>query len=254
MSEIIIALRRSVATLAGGRVWAYILTPAALALIVMIALSVFLLERLMTSFIAQPPMTWLTDWGVLWLAKVLAALGGWLLILSASYVLAVALAAIVVMPLLLKHVAASDYPDLARQGGDSFVASVWNSLWAALVFTVGWVLTLPLWLVPGLGLVLPFVWMAWLNRRTFAYDALAEHATAAEWRELRARRASPLFGLGLVMALLAHVPLLGLLAASLAALAYVHYCLEALRRLRGGAVVSIPVQQPERFITTREQQ
>jgi len=48
-----------------------------------------------------------------------------------------------------------------------------------------------------------------------------------------------LLGLGLVMALLAYVPFVGLLAPSLAALAYVHYCLEALRGLREGAVVTV---------------
>ncbi len=90
----------------------------------------------------------------------------------------------------------------------------------------------------GLGLILPFFWMAWLNRRTFAYDALAEHASAAEWQELWRRQAAPLFVLGLLMALLAHLPFVGLLAPSLAALAYIHFCLEALRRLRQGALVS----------------
>ena len=81
--------------------------------------------------------------------------------------------------------------------------------------------------------------MAWLNRRTFAFDALAAHATPDEWRELRRAQAFPLLLLGLVMALLAHVPFLGLLAPSLAALAYLHFSLEALRRLRQGAVVVV---------------
>ena len=49
----------------------------------------------------------------------------------------------------------------------------------------------------------------------------------------------PLLLLGLAMALLAHVPFLGLLAPSLAALAYIHFGLEALRRLRQGAVVAV---------------
>lgn len=44
--------------------------------------------------------------------------------------------------------------------------------------------------------------------------------------------------LGITLALVAHVPLLGLLAPTLAAIAYVHYCLEALRRARQGAVVT----------------
>jgi hypothetical protein len=236
MSEMILALQRSLVSLGRGRVWLYMLGPAILALIVMTALSVFLLERLISIFVEQPPLIWVTAWGAIGLAKVLAALGGWLLILSASYLLAIVLTAIVVLPLLLNHVAAIDYPDLARLGGDSFVASAWNSVWAAVLFIVGWLLTLPLWLVPGLGLILPFFWMAWLNRRTFAYDALAAHATTPEWRELRRAQAMPLLALGLVMAVLAHIPFLGLLAPSLAALAYVHFCLAALHRLRQSAV------------------
>ncbi len=107
-----------------------------------------------------------------------------------------------------------------------------------MLFIIGWVVTLPLWLIPGLGLILPFFWMGWLNRRTFAFDALAIHATEEEWRELQRRHALPLLGLGLLMAVLAHVPYMGLLAPSLAALAYVRYCLEALRQLRQGAVVT----------------
>jgi CysZ protein len=227
-----LALQRSLTTLGRGRVWFYFFAPAVLAVLAMVALSVFALEDLIANFIEQPPFTWITAWGALWLAKVLAALGGWLIILSASYLLAMLLTAIIVLPLLLKHLAAVDYPDLALGGSDSLVASTWNSLWAALLFIAGWLLTLPLWLVPGLGLILPLFWMAWLNRRTFAYDALAAHASAAEWQVLRRQQATPLFVLGLLMALLAHVPFVGLLAPSLAALAYIHFCLEALRRLR----------------------
>ena len=239
MGDVILALRRSVSTLGRGRVWFYMLAPAIVAVLALVGLSVLLLERLIAAFIEQPPMSWIAAWGAFWLARLLAALGGWLLILSASYLVAMLLTAIIVLPLLLNHLAAVDYPDLARLGQDSVVASTWNSLWAALLFIAGWLLTLPLWLIPGFGLLLPLFWMAWLNRRTFAFDALAAHATADEWRELRRSQTTPLLLLGLAMALLAHVPLLGLLAPSLAALAYIHFGLEALRRLRQGAVVSV---------------
>jgi len=239
MAGVMLALRRSLTTLGRGRVWLYMLAPAIVAVLAMVGLSVLLLERLIASFIEQPPMSWIVAWGAFWLAKLLAALGGWLLILSASYLLAMLLTAIIVVPLLLNHLAAVDYPDLARTGSDSVVASTWNSIWAALLFIVGWLLTMPLWLVPGLGLLLPLFWMGWLNRRTFAFDALAAHATDDEWRALRRAQALPLLVLGLAMALLAHVPFLGLLAPSLAALAYIHFGLEALRRLRQGAVVTV---------------
>jgi CysZ protein len=239
MSDVILALVRSLRTLARGRVWLLLLGPAVVALIAWIALTVFLLDRLMDGFIDLPPLSWLTAWGALWLAKLFAALGGWLLILAAAYVTAMLLAAIFILPLLLNHVAATDYPELARMGQDSVTASTWNSVSAALLFIVGWVVTLPLWLVPGLGLVLPLFWMAWLNRRTFAYDALAVHATDAEWRALRRQHGLPLLILGITLALLAHIPVVGLLAPTLAALAYIHFLLEALRRMRQGAIVTI---------------
>ena len=232
MAGILLALKRCLETLGRGRVWFYILCPALFALVAMVGLSIALLDQLVAAFVEQPPMSWIAAWGAFWLAHLLAALGGWLLILSASYLLAMLLTALVVLPLLLNYLAQTDYPELARNGSDSMLAATWNSLWAAVLFVLGWLLTLPLWLVPGLGLLLPLFWMAWLNRRTFAYDVLAVHATADEWRVLRRQHAMPLLGQGLVMAVLAHVPFIGLLAPSLAALAYIHYCLDALRQER----------------------
>lgn len=239
MSGVLLALRRSFGSLVRGRVWLYMLGPVLVALLAMIGFSIFWLERLIAVFVEQPPMTWVAAWGAVWLAHLLAALGGWVLIFAASYLVAIFLTAVIVLPLLLNELSQSDYPELSRLGSDSLVSSTWNSLWAAVLFIVGWLVTLPLWLVPGLGIVLPLFWMAWLNRRTFAYDALAAHATDDEWRNIRHRHALPLLGLGLVMALLAHLPVVGLLAPSLAALAYVHYCLEALRWQRQEPVVNI---------------
>ena len=236
MGEVMLALRRSIVSLGRGRVWIHILVPAIVAVVLTIGLSIVLLDRLVTTLVEQPPMSWIVAWGALWLAKLLAAFGGWLLILAASYVVAMLLAAIFVLPLLLNHVAAIDYPDLARLGEDSVVASTVNSLAAALLFVFGWLLSLPLWLIPGAALLLPLLLMGWLNRRTFAYDALAVHATPAEWRLLRKRHGRALLALGVGMALLAHLPVVGLLAPAFAALAYVHYGLEALRRLRDGAL------------------
>ena len=59
---------------------------------------------------------------------------------------------------------------------------------------------------------------------------------------MRRRHGLPLLLLGVALALLTHIPVLGLLTPTLAALAYTHYCLEALRRLRNGAVVAIDSQ------------
>jgi len=189
--------------------------------------------------LGHPPMTLLVAWGVAWLAHILAYLGGWMAIFACAYLTASLLAAVLILPLLLKHLANGEYRDVAAMGKDSFVAATVNSVLASVLFVLGWLLTLPLWLVPGLSIVLPLLLMAWFNRRTFAYDALSMHATPAEWTALRRDYRQPLFMLGLTMALLAHVPVIGLFVPALAALAFVHMGLEALRRSRGGAIVSV---------------
>ena len=239
MNTLFVTLRRSLNSLSNNRVWTYLLAPTVLAVLAMFALSLYFLDQWVAMLLAQPPMSWLSAWGALGLAHVLASLTGWLAVLSASYLLAMLLTGIFVMPLLLRYLAAGEYADVLRRGSDGVIASVGNSVWAALLFIIGWLLTLPLWLVPGAGLFLPLFWMAWLNRRTFAYDALSEHATPEEWRLLRRRHGATLLGIGVLMAVLAHVPWIGLLAPSLAALAYIHYCLEALRQLRQESLPSL---------------
>ena len=128
MSEILLALQRSVTTLGRGRVWFYFFAPALVALLLMVVFSAVALDRLVTQLAEQPPATWLTAWGAEWLAGALATLGAWLLMLSASYLVAMLLTAIVVLPLLLNHLAATDYPELARLGRDSVLAGAWNSV------------------------------------------------------------------------------------------------------------------------------
>ena len=232
MAEILLALRRTVSSLGRGRIWLYILGPAVVAALFMGLASATLLDRLSAGFLGNPPLRWLVSWGVLWLAKALALLGAWLILLAASYLVAMLLTALALLPLMLGYLAPADYADLERRGRDSLVESTRNSIVAALIFIAGMLMTLPLWFIPGMGLLLSLFWVAWLNRRTLTYDVLAAHATAEEWREIRQRKGSTLLMLGVLMALLTSVPVVGLLAPSLAALAYIHFCLEALRELR----------------------
>ena len=239
MNLVLLALMRTLSSLRSGKVWLYVLLPALVSLLLAIGLAVGALGWMVQQMMEYPPMSLLVGWGVVWLAYVLAYLGGWMAIFAVAYLFAALLAALFIMPLLLRHLSRYDYPDVASMGRDSFLAAAGNSLFAALVFVVGWLLTIPLWLIPGLSLLLPLLLMAWLNRRTFAYDALTLHATPGEWQQLRRQHKGPLFVLGLSMALLAHLPLVGLLVPALAALSFAHYGLEALRRSRGGAIVSI---------------
>ncbi len=239
MNEVMLALARTFANLKSSKVWLYVLTPALFSLLLTIALAVWGLGWMVQQMMDYPPMTLLVGWGLVWVAHILAYLGGWMAIFAVAYLTASLLAAIVIMPLMLKHLSATEYRDVAAMGKDSFVAAAVNSIFASILFIAGWLITIPLWLIPGFSLLIPLLLMGWLNRRTFAYDALSMHATAGEWQEVRSGQKTPLFMLGLTMALLAHIPFVGLLVPAMAALSFVHYGLEALRRSRGGAVVTI---------------
>jgi CysZ protein len=150
------------------------------------------------------------------------------------YATALLLVAVVALPRMMAIVAARDYPDVSRQASaaSAFVDSLANTVAASAVFIVGWLATLPLLLVPGGLLVLPLLWSAWLNQRTFRFDVLAEHATADE-RSIVIGQERPRFRLaGIASALVAHVPIVNLLAPAFAALLFTHLGLSALRRLR----------------------
>ena len=239
MGDVMLALARTFASLRQGKVWLYVLTPALFSLLLSIGLAVWGLGAVVQQMMNYPPMTLLVGWGLVWLANILAYLGGWMAIFAIAYLTASLLAAVVILPLMLKHLSANEYRDVAAMGQDSFVAAALNSLVASVVFVLAWAATIPLWLIPGFSLLIPLLLMGWLNRRTFAYDALSMHASDSEWQAIRRDQKTPLFMLGLTMALLAHIPVIGLLVPALAALSFVHYGLEALRRSRGSALVTI---------------
>ena len=235
MDDVVLALRRTLRSLGNWRVWRLILVPVALAVLFLLTGAVTCFGELTAFLLRVPPLSWLLGHGVDWLAGPLATVTAVLIMLVGSYLVATLFIATMLMPLLLRLLAGTDYADVALRGEDSLVASTLNSVSAAVIFAVGFVLTLPFWLIPGMGILLSLFWVAWLNRRTFVYDALAEHATTAELTAIRQDRRWVLLGLGGVMALLTGVPLLGLLVPSIAALAYIHFCLEALRRQRQAA-------------------
>ena len=76
---------------------------------------------------------------------------------------------------------------------------------------------------------------AYLMQRLFRFDALSEHATREEYREIVRRNGSRLYGLGLALAPVYYVPVVNLVAPVFSGLAFTHLCLAELDRLRRSA-------------------
>src|SRR5690606_541308 len=90
------------------------------------------------------------------------------------------IAAVLVMPMVVGHVARTDYPQLERRGSQVFMSSLINSLKVGAIFIVGWVITLPFWLIPPVAVLLHIFWWAYAFTHMLRFDALVEHATLAE--------------------------------------------------------------------------
>ncbi|HRD33956.1 MAG TPA: EI24 domain-containing protein [Rhodocyclaceae bacterium] len=202
-------------------------------------------------------MGWIEGWpwvgGWLTESPTVAAVFGFMVDLTVAFALlpliyltSAVLVSVIAIPLMLERVGRRDYAELELRRGGSNLGSAWNALVAAAIFVAALLASLPLWLIPGLGLVISVLLTAWLNRRAFGYDALMLHADRDELALLPARLKQPMFVLGGGCALLAHVPFVNIVAPAFSGLAFVHFMLEALRRERGGAGVEVLDRRPER--------
>jgi hypothetical protein len=202
-------------------------------------LAAFLVWSVVAWFAWMPLAQWiaaeLPDWQWLnWLGPWLSHVAVFFVFAPLIYATTLLLVAVFALPRMMAIIAARDYPDVSRQGSAAaaFWGSLANTVIAGLIFVAGWLLTLPLLLVPGGLLVLPLFWAAWLNQRAFRFDALAEHALPQEREALVGRERGSLYLGGMLGALLAYVPVLHILALPYTAILFVHLCLGALRELR----------------------
>ncbi len=155
-----------------------------------------------------------------------------LLFVPLVYFTALLILSIFGMQAMVEHIASRRFPQLVRRRGGSFAGSLLNSLVALGGLAALAIVSIPFWLIPPLWPAIPVVIMGWVNERVLRYDALAEHATAEEMRIIFVSRRKALYGLGVALALLAYVPLVGFVAPVLFGLAIIHLLLGELETLR----------------------
>jgi len=166
--------------------------------------------------------------------------------------------AVLMTPALTMLVAERRFPGLERRRGGSIALSLAWALSSTVLALIALVISIPLWLVPPLILVLPPLIWGWLTYRVMAFDALVEHASAQERREIFRRHRGWLLGMGVFCGYLAAAPSLIWASSALFAATFVflvplliwiytlvfafsslwfaHYCLAALQILRSEAV------------------
>lgn len=195
--------------------------------------------------------------GALALKTVLAPLLAMWLLLPLMIVTTLICIGVFAMPMISRHVQKRDYPHLEARHGGSLFGSLWHALSSFLIFVLLWFVCLPLLFVPVVNVLVHAVLWGWLTYRVMAYDALAEHADAAERIALLRTHRWPLLMIGTMAGALGaapsmmwlggvlavvFLPMLAALAIGLYILIFVfcglwfqYYCLNALALLRSKA-------------------
>ena len=156
--------------------------------------------------LANAALQWLDSVGANSLRAMLAPIIVVALLVPLVVVGTLLLVGVLMTPMLVELVARRRFPTLARMRGARWWQGLAWSLVCTLAALAALVLSLPLWLIPPLALLLPPLIWGWLTYRVFAFDALADHASAEERRILMHKERWPLLAMGVVSGFIGVAP------------------------------------------------
>lgn len=145
---------------------------------------------------------------------------------------AVMLASLYATPAVVRFLAQTDFPHLAQKGDASVFRGIWVAFKSVLVFLLVWICTLPLWLIPGVGLVLPILLTGYLLVTVMRFDVLSSHARVDEIKNIARRDGSSAWVLGIVCAFLSFIPPIFLIMPVMSSLAFARHYFLALEQER----------------------
>ena len=198
------------------------------------------------------------------------------LVLAPALLLALAIPVIVIAsllfvavfmtPAMVSLVAERRFPALERKKGGSAWTSIFWSLGSTVVAAIALLISIPLWLIPPLILILPPLIWGWLTYRVMSYDALVDHASADERKQLFEENKMSLLAIGVISGYLGAAPSLiwasGAMFIAMApilvplaiwiytlvfafsSLWFSHYALTALEQLRKKNALAVEPKEP----------
>ncbi len=149
---------------------------------------------------------WLEGLGLNNLRLVLAPVLLLFLAIPVIVIVSLLFVAIFMTPAMVALVAQRRFPGLERKRGGSMLASLFWSLGSTLLAVIALVLSVPLWLIPPLILVLPPLIWGWLTYRVMSYDALVDHASSEERRQIFKEHRASLLSIGVISGYLGAAP------------------------------------------------
>lgn len=171
-------------------------------------------------------------WNFLTMTDWLAGLLSFISLSAIGVVIGLAAASILVTPLAVKFVSERYFPQLEKKGQHVNSVSTFNAIKVSCIFIFGWLLTLPLWLIPFMSIILSLFWGAYAFSHMSQVDAIVEHATAEERRYILSAYKKGFWFIGFVCAALSLIPFMGLVMPVFSIIVCTHYGLKALEHHR----------------------
>ena len=178
-----------------------------------------------------------------WLKVILVPLAVFGLLWPIVATSAVLLAGLYVTPPVVNYLTDKEFRGIEKKGDSGFVMSLWVTLKAVIVFLIAWIVTLPLWLIPGMAFVLPVLLTAYLLMTVMRFDSLSGHATKLEMVEVKKRDSTSAWLIGLVCAFLSFIPPILLIMPVMSALAFTRHYMGTLVQVRQSKKIDAPVIQ-----------
>ena len=149
---------------------------------------------------------WLEGLGLNNLRLVLAPVVLLFLAIPVIVIVSLLFVAIFMTPAMVALVAERRFAALERKKGGSMLASIFWSLGSTVLAAIALILSIPLWLVPPLILILPPLIWGWLTYRVMSYDALVDHASSEERRQIFKEHRGSLLAIGIISGYLGAAP------------------------------------------------
>ena len=149
---------------------------------------------------------WLEGLGLSQLQTILPKVLLLLLIIPVIIIVSLLFVALLMTPAMVALVAERRFPQMERKRGGSLFTSLFWSLGSTLLAVVALVISIPLWLIPPLILVLPPLIWGWLTYRVMSYDAMVDHASSEERRQIFKEHRMPLLAIGVLSGYLGAAP------------------------------------------------
>ena len=149
---------------------------------------------------------WLEGLGLSNLRMVLAPVLLLFLAIPVIVIVSLLFVAVFMTPAMVALVAERRFPQLERKKGGSLLTSLFWSLGSTLLAIIALVVSIPLWLIPPLILVLPPLIWGWLTYRVMSYDAMVDHASNDERRQILKKHRVQLLSIGVFSGYLGAAP------------------------------------------------